>query len=170
MALLALSIISPDIYSQLSFFFSFLTGFPATSISHLQSILHNAARVIFLKSPFDHVIPLLKTLLRFPVICRISGYFTWGPRKPCPAPTRPWLAPPSPSLRAFLLSHSASALCTLSFALFPEFVLFSLSPSGCRVTYFSFTKNLCRPPREEALTTFFFGFILFIYFNLIVIR
>lgn len=81
MALLARSIISPDIYSQLLFFFSFLTGFPATSISHLQSILHNAARVIFLKSPFDHVIPLLKTLLRFPVICRMSGCFTWGPRK-----------------------------------------------------------------------------------------
>lgn len=74
MALLARSIISPDIYSQFLFFFSFLTGFPATSISHLQSILHNAARVIFLKSPFDHV-------LRFPVICRMSGCFTWGPRK-----------------------------------------------------------------------------------------
>lgn len=56
MALQALSIISPAIYSQLSCSCGFLTGFPATSISHLQSILHSAARVIFLKCSFDRVI------------------------------------------------------------------------------------------------------------------
>lgn len=88
--------------------------------------------------------------------CQAASHGDHG--KPCPAPAWPWLAPPSPSPRAFLLSHSASALCTLSFALFLEFILFSLSPSDCRVTCStlssSFTTNLCWSSREETLTTF----------------
>ena len=48
---------SPAISAQRSLW-QFLAGFPATSISDFQSNFHNASRMIFLKCPFDHIIPL----------------------------------------------------------------------------------------------------------------
>ena len=48
---------SPAISVQCSLW-QLLAGSPATGISYLQSILHNASKMIFLKCPFDHVISL----------------------------------------------------------------------------------------------------------------
>lgn len=84
MALLARSGISPAIYSQLSFSCSFLTGFPAASISHLQCTLHNAARGIFPKSSFHRSCcsPAYNSPQIGSHLNNKSGRFAWGPREP----------------------------------------------------------------------------------------
>lgn len=73
--------IGPAVYSQLLLPWSFLIGFSVTSISHLQSILHNSARVTFLKCPFDLPLPKPPLAFQWSVETK-SGCFARGLQKP----------------------------------------------------------------------------------------
>lgn len=114
MAPQTLFINSPAISAQRALW-QFLAGFPATSISYLQSILHNASSL---------------TLLRFPVICRIRQATSHGGHSPT------WLTPsflplgnpPLPlslcTLRTSICSHSSQNLdCSYSLLLPVKYLL-----------------------------------------------
>lgn len=120
------SVCTQPCYLLQAFVLQFLSGFLATSISHLQSILHNAARVIFLNSSFDHVILPLTTLLRFPVICRIRQDAFHGDLRSLS---------PIPISSALLLSHQPLHSSHFhSLTLLSQPGLFSLPPSACKAT------------------------------------
>ena len=154
----------PAIYSQLSFSCSFLTSFSATSISHLRSILHHAARVIFRKCLFDRVISLFKTLT-FPVICTMSQSAPQGDHG-SPSSLQPG---PGLPLHSHLPVHFFSPSQPLYSAhvdvltLFPKPGWFSLSlwlslplsPSACEAPVPSsrFTTSLHQPPQEALATS-----------------
>ena len=63
-----LSLVTAPVLSRVDYGNATLAGLPARQLCRLQSVLHAAARIVFLARKFDHVTPLLRELhwLRIP--------------------------------------------------------------------------------------------------------